>query len=177
MFGVELELLYRPTAHDQIGVNYAYAQSQWVNKPAAFAAAQPETYRAMTPHTVTANYRHNFDLPGGSTITAAIDGRYDAGHLGANSQHDLVTAPPSSCYTYPVGVTCTVDWRNYARVPTETVGNAQITWSSPGRSFSVTGFVRNFTDARYTTYTVGPQPFNVNYTDPRVFGVTLSGRF
>jgi outer membrane receptor protein involved in Fe transport len=169
--GFELETLYRPTSHDQIGLNYSYVQSQWADKPAAFAAAQPETYRAMIPHTVTANYRHTFDLSGGSTIVAAIDGKYQAAHLGANLNYSLLTdrcIATNDCYS---------NWESYVQQGAQAVGNIQLTWTSANRAYSVTGYVRNFTNAVYATYMVGSTPFNVNFTDPRVFGVVLSGRF
>jgi len=172
--GAELEVQYRPTAHDQIGLNYSYVQSQWVDKPAGFAAAQPETYRAMIPHTVTANYRHIFDLPGGSKITAGIDGKYQSAHLNQNLNYSLLTNPTPSC---PSGSACYSNWENYAEQGAEAVGNAQITWTSANRAYSVTGYVRNFTNAIYATPTVGSTPFLVNYTDPRVFGVVLSASF
>ncbi len=170
--GAELEMLYRPTAHDQFGFNYSYVQSRWVDKPAEFAAAQTETYRAMVPHTVTANYRHVFDLPGGSRITARVDGKYESAYVYQNLQVELLTLPAPGC-----GSSCSVNYGNYAKLPGEATGNAQITWTSPDRAYSVTGYVRNFTDTKYLTYTVGTPPFAAQWNDPRVFGVILSASF
>jgi hypothetical protein len=62
-------------------LNYNYVKSRWHDKPAEFAKAQLETKREMTPHTVTANYEHVFNLPGGSTLSARIDGKYESSHL------------------------------------------------------------------------------------------------
>ena len=132
--GGELELLYRLTAHDRIGLNYNYVESHWNDKPAAFAAAQPETKRAMTPTTITANYEHVFNLPGGSTLSARIDGRYEAAHLTQNLHVDWLR----------------LGYDQYVHVGSRTIGNLTAAWSSDGGRYSISAYVRNFTDKQYT---------------------------
>lgn len=161
--GGEVEVLYQTTAHDRIGFNYNYVQSRWVNKPAGFALAQPETKRALTPHTITANYEHVFDLPGGSTLSARIDGKFESSHLTANLHADWLA----------------MGYDRYVRVDARTIGNLSATWTSDGGRYLVNAYVHNFTDAKYTNYRVGinSQSIGVTWNDPRTFGVMLSANF
>jgi iron complex outermembrane receptor protein len=161
--GGELELLYQLTANDRIGLNYTYVESRWYDKPAGFAAAQTETKRAMTPYTITANYEHVFNLPGGSTLSARIDGVHEAAHLTQNLHIDWLR----------------LGYDKYARVGTRTIGNLNGTWSSEGGRYSISAYVRNFADAKYASYSVGidPASLTMNWNDPRTYGGILSVRF
>ena len=161
--GGELELLYRVTPHDRVGLNYNHVQSKWKDKPAAFAAAQPESKRAITPTSVNANYEHVFDLPGGSILSARIDGRYEASHLTQNLHADWLA----------------IGYGQYVSVGSRSVGNLSLAWANEGGKYSVSAYVRNFTDRKYTTYTVGGNPINlpVRWTDPRTYGAMVSVRF
>ena len=174
--GGELETLYRPTAHDRIGLNYNYVESRWYGKPAGFAAAQPEGVRAggggfgaqlngdaLTPNTVTANYEHVFDLPGGSTFMAHIDGKYLAAHLNANLQVDYLA----------------LGFQKYVYEGAQTIGNLSATWASNGGRYSVSAYARNFTNRQYITYTTNglPNQLAVNLNDPRTYGALVAVRF
>jgi iron complex outermembrane receptor protein len=161
--GAELELLYRVTEHDRVGFNYNYTESKWYDKPAGFAAAQTESKRALTPYTVTANYEHVFNLPGGSTLSARIDGIREAAHLTQNLHVDWLR----------------LGYDQYVHVSSRTIGNLSAAWASDGGRFSIAAYMRNFTDKKYTSYIVGIDPNNlkVNYSDPRTYGATLSVRF
>jgi iron complex outermembrane receptor protein len=163
LLGSELELLYRLTANDRVGFNYNYVESKWVDKSAAFASAQPETKRALTPTTITANYEHLFNLAGGSTVSARIDGKYEAAHVTQNLHADWLAQ----------------GYGQYAQVGSRTIGNLSAVWMSNGGKWSIVGYVRNFTDKHYASYTIGGDPlkFSVARTDPRVFGGTVSVRF
>ena len=161
--GGELELHYLLTAHDHIGFNYNHVESKWYNKPPGFAAAQPETKRAVTPYTITLDYEHTFVLGGGSTLTARIDGRQEAAHLAQNLHVDWLR----------------LGYDKYAYVGSRTIGNLSATWLSNGGRYSVSTYVRNFTDQKYTSYTVGIDPANLitNYSDPRTYGANFFVRF
>ena len=174
--GGELETLYLPTAHDRIGLNYNYVESRWYGKPAGFAAAQPEGVRAggggfgaqlngdaLTPNTVTANYEHVFDLPGGSTFMAHIDGKYLAAHLNANLQVDYLA----------------LGFQKYVYEGAQTIGNLSATWASNGGRYSVSAYARNFTNRQYITYTTNglPNQLAVNLNDPRTYGALVAVRF
>jgi iron complex outermembrane receptor protein len=160
--GSEAELQYRLTAHDRINLNYNYVQSRWYDKPAGFAYYQPERDRAMTPNTVTGDYEHVFDLSGGSTFTARIDGRYQSAHLSGNLN---------------------VLWLNlgygqYAQLPSQTTGNLTGTWTSEGGRYSISAYVRNFTNEQYKTYSVTDLvELPVTFSDPRTYGAMASARF
>jgi iron complex outermembrane receptor protein len=163
LMGGELELLYRLTAQDRIGLNYNYVRSRWYDKPAAFAAAQTEEKRALTPYTITANYEHVFNLPGGSILSARIDGRFEAAHLTADLHVDFLR----------------LGYAQYAYVGSRTIGNLSAAWASNDGRYSVSAYVRNFTDKQYPAYTVGGNlnALQVNWNDPRTYGAVLSVRF
>jgi outer membrane receptor protein involved in Fe transport len=161
--GGELELLYLLTAHDRFGLNYDYVQSRWYDKSVAFAQAQPETVRALTPYTITANYEHAFNLSGGSTFTARIDGRFEAAHLGANLQEDWLQ----------------IGYEKYVYLGSRTIGNLTGTWASNGGRYLISAYVRNFTNTQYLTYGVtnSQATLPVARSDPRTYGAMASVRF
>jgi iron complex outermembrane receptor protein len=161
--GGELEALYRLTAHDRFGLNYDHVESRWYGKPAGFAQAQPEGVRALIPNTVTANYEHLFNLPGGSTLTAHIDGEYQAAHLAANLQVDYLA----------------LGFQQYVYEDARTIGNLSVNWASNGGRYAVSAYVRNFTNRQYINYAAaGTQnDLNVGWTDPRIYGALVSVHF
>jgi iron complex outermembrane receptor protein len=161
--GGELELLYQLTGHDRVGLNYNYVESRWKNKLAAFALAQKEKKRAITPTTITANYEHIFNFAGDSLLSMRIDGRYESAHLTQNLHADWLA----------------LGYGQYVHVGSRTIGNLTASWSRDGGRFSVSAYVRNFTNQKYTTYLVqgDPTSLQVNWTDPRTYGAMLSVRF
>jgi iron complex outermembrane receptor protein len=161
--GGELEALYQLTMHDRIGLNYDYVESSWYEKPPGFAEYQPEKVRALIPDTVTANYEHGFDLPGGSTLSARIDGKYTSPHLAANLQ-----------LTY-----LQLGFQPYVQEGARTVGNLSANWASNGGRVAVSAYVRNFTNRQYINYSANgtPNTLNVGWTDPRTYGALVYVRF
>jgi iron complex outermembrane receptor protein len=159
--GGELETLYRPTQHDRIGLDVSYVQSSWYNKPAGFQAAYPLKNRALTPYTIDGNYTHVFNLSGGSTLSTRIDGQYQAAHQAQDVQAQYLN----------------IGYQQYEYREAELIGNLSAVWSMSHYSLSV--YVRNFTDAHYKQYTVGTNLSQValDFTDPRTFGAQLSVHF
>jgi iron complex outermembrane receptor protein len=161
--GGELELLYRLTAHDRFGLEGNYVESRWYDKPAAFAAAFPQSDRAETPYTFTADYEHVFTLFDGSTLMARIDGRYEAAHVGTDLQSQYLA----------------VGEQQYVELGSRTIGNLSANWASSGGRYSVSAYVRNFTNKQYTTYSVSADltHLGVAFSDPRTYGALVSVRF
>jgi outer membrane receptor protein involved in Fe transport len=161
--GGELELLYQLTGHDRVGLNYNYVESRWKNKPAGFALAQIEKKRAITPTSITANYEHIFNLTGGSLLSMRLDGRYESSHLTQNLHADWLA----------------IGYGQYVHVGSRTIGNLTGSWSTDGGRYSVSAYVRNFTNQKYATYNVGgdPNSLRVEWTDPRTYGALFSVRF
>jgi iron complex outermembrane receptor protein len=161
--GGELELLYQLTGHDRVGMNFNYVESRWKNKPAGFALAQTEKKRAITPTSITANYEHIFNLAGGSLMSLRLDGRYESSHLTQNLHADWLA----------------IGYGQYVHVGSRTIGNLTGSWSSDGGRYSISAYVRNFTDKKYTTYGVAGDPtsLSVVWTDPRTYGALVSVRF
>jgi iron complex outermembrane receptor protein len=161
--GAELESIYRITPLDRVGLNYSYVESRWKNEPAAFEAAFPQKVRALIPNTATGYYEHTFNLPGGSTLMAHIDGQYYSPHLTDNLHADLLA----------------IGQEQYVEAGSQTIGNLSGTWSVKDGHLSVTAYVRNFTNARYTTYTFSgsEQSYLADWNDPRIYGVILSAHY
>jgi iron complex outermembrane receptor protein len=69
----------------------------------------------------------------------------------------------------------------YADVGDQLIGDLSATLTLPDKHYSVTAYVRNFTDNRYKTDVLVQtvQPVNVSATlyDPRTVGVILSAHF
>jgi outer membrane receptor protein involved in Fe transport len=166
-YGGELEMTYRLTPNDRFGLNANYTVSKWYDQPAGFAAAQPEKKRALTPYTITGNYNHTFNFSNGSTLSARIDGRYEAAHLSTDLHIDYLR----------------FGLQQYVQLGAHTIGNLSANWSSRGGRYSLNAYVRNFTGVRYTSYGVGTSSippanrFNLNWTNPRTFGAEAAIRF
>jgi outer membrane receptor protein involved in Fe transport len=61
----------------------------------------------------------------------------------------------------------------------ETLGNLSATWAAANKRLSVTAYARNFTNARYITYTYqgNPNSYVVDWNDPRIYGAMVSAHF
>jgi iron complex outermembrane receptor protein len=139
MYGGELELLYQLTADDRLGLNAAYTKANYVDQP-----EEPfrfKTYIAkddiagVAPLTVNASYTHQWHLPGDSTLSLRVDGRY-------LSSHDEGTITEQQLNQ---------GGERFVHVDGQFVGNLSSTWSLADNRLSVTGYVRNVTDNRYKT--------------------------
>jgi iron complex outermembrane receptor protein len=161
--GAELESLYRVTAHDRIGLNYAYVESRWVNEPIAFETAYPQKIRPLIPHTITAYYEHTFNLPGGSSLMGRIDGQHYSAHRTDDLHAQLLA----------------LGLGQYAEAGSQTIGNLSGTWAAEDGHLSITAYVRNFTNARYTTYTFNGSAtsFLADWNDPRIYGLIVAAHF
>ena len=160
--GGELESIYRITAADRVGLNYSYVESRWKNEPAAFEAAYPQKVRPLVPSTITGYYEHVFNLPGGSSLMARIDGVYYSPHRTSALHADSLA----------------LGLEPFVETGSQTIGNLSGTWSGENGHLSITGYVRNFTNARYTTYTYSdPTSFYADWNDPRIYGVIVSAHF
>ncbi len=168
MYGGELETTYRPTADDQFELDYSYVNAHFINEPAEFTqfavATQPNN---VVPHTVNAAYTHFFHLADGVDLSVHGDGRY----LSAHSVSSQFLTPS----LFNTGAT------PYADVGDQLIGDLSATLTLPDKHYSVTAYVRNFTDNRYKTDVLVQtvQPVNVSATlyDPRTVGVILSAHF
>jgi iron complex outermembrane receptor protein len=161
--GAEVESLYRITNLDRVGLDYSYVESRFKDEPASFAAVLPQRMRPLVPSTVTGFYEHVFNLPGGSTLMGRIDGQFFSPHRTSNLQIAQLS----------------VGDNQYVQVGSQTIGNLSGTWSAQGGHLSVTAYVRNFTNARYATYLYADNPtnFNVDWNDPRIYGLIVAAHF
>jgi outer membrane receptor protein involved in Fe transport len=163
MLGGELEMAFRPTPNNQFALNYNFVRFRWNDKPVAFAQAQTESGRAVVPHTIQASYQHTFNIADGGSLIARVDGKYESAHRTDDLHIDFLNAGQSA----------------FVNVGDQMVGNAQLTFVTEDERFSLTGYVRNFTNAKHPTYTVGGNlnALEVYNRDPRTVGLVVSARF
>lgn len=166
MTGVELETLFQVTPADRIGLNFTHIDSKFHDLPAGFAdaVAQRELW-GFAPTSATLLYDHRIALSGGSSVNLHGDGVW-------RSAYDVRFTSPSLAAQGGLA---------YERQKSFFQGNLNITWTSPEDRFSVTGYVRNVTDKRYKTYvnlqSITPLQASATLSDPRTFGVVLTGKF
>jgi outer membrane receptor protein involved in Fe transport len=96
-------------------------------------------------------------------VLARIDGKYESSHLTDNLHADYLR----------------LGLGQYVQVGARTTGNFNSTWSPSGGRYSVSAYVRNFTNKKYVSYTLqgDPNNFLADWTDPRTYGLVLSAAF
>ncbi len=161
--GGELEMAYRPTDADQFAINYNYVRFRWHDKPAAFALAQTENGRAVVPHTIQASYQHTFGLADGHEVAFRIDGKFESAHRTDDLHIDHLR----------------LGYGDFVNVGDRMVGNAQLRFVTEDRRFSISAYVRNFTNAKQPVLIVGGNlnALTTDFRDPRTFGVIASVNF
>lgn len=173
MTGLELESLFQITEDDRLSLSYSYTDSRYGDKPAAFAALVPQKrLPRVAPHTANLTYDHVFRLPGDSTLTGSVAARYFSAHV-------IESLTPAQLASSLNGY----GWNAYATVPDTTIFDVSGTWRSAGGGYSVTAYVRNLADERYTI-SLGltqrsPTTYSANgaQSEPRNVGVTVSAHF
>ncbi|SFJ31829.1 Outer membrane receptor proteins, mostly Fe transport [Caulobacter sp. UNC279MFTsu5.1] len=166
MVGVELETLFQLSPADRIGLNVSHIDSKFHDLPAGFAdaVAQRELW-GFAPTSLTLLYDHQIRLSGGSTLNLHGDGAW-------RSAYDVRFTTPGLAAQGGL---------DYERQKALFQGNLNLTWASANDRLSVTGYVRNVTDKRYKTYvnlqSISPLQASATLSDPRTFGVVLTGKF
>lgn len=167
VLGAELELQYLLTRRDQLSLSYSYTDAYFSNPPAVFTQNVVDTHDVpgAIPHTFNVAYSHTFSLPGNSTLDFRADARYTSAYNLDNVNAQLGQAGMA-----------------YEHVGDQWVGNLSSTWRSSDDIYSVTGYVRNVTDNRYTTFVqlqslVPTVIANGTRYDPRTFGLVLTARY
>ncbi len=164
--GVELEAIYQLTQADRVGLNFSHIHSKFHNLPAEFAdnVAQRSLW-GFSPTTVTLYYDREFELPGGSTLAFHGEGIWRAAY-------DVLFTSPSLAAEGGL---------DYEHQKSFVQGNLSLTWSSPNKRYSLTGYVRNVGDTRYKTYvnlqSITPLQASGTVSDPRTFGAVLAVKF
>lgn len=175
IYGGELELLLEPTPNDRLGLDLAYTHARYVDSSAFFESIISNSEVAdVPPFTAHFSYSHRFDLPGGSSLTFGGDARFLAAH-----DAGTITALAASFGGAPL-----------IREGDLVIGNLNANWTSADGTFSISAYVRNVTDKRYSTMSeiellafpddfnpVGIAGGNYRLTAPRTFGVVASVNF
>jgi iron complex outermembrane receptor protein len=184
LYGFNVDLIDKITRHDTVHLGAEYNHSKYTDfilhipavllNPAATGCtnigtvpgpflplAQVDCSGFPLPHaprwTGIIDYSHSFDLPNGGAVEVGGSARL-------------------SSWTW-----LAVDFVPEERAPSFHVLNADLTYTTAKRNWSVTGYVRNITNA--TEYTGGfvsaqvPQIFSANINPPRTYGVQLHLHF
>jgi len=156
-YGGELEWFLAPTDHFDVMLGAAFMDSEveriaGVFSPIGGAPSPSDIVNAEFPNApaLSFNYlfRYNFDALGGN-LAAQIDGAW------YDDQFLEVTNGPGTVQ------------------PSYNVSNARLTWTSGSEAFSVTAWVRNFTDEDYKLYSLDLGELGVTtfYAPPIMYGV------
>jgi iron complex outermembrane receptor protein len=183
-YGLELEMLIRPTANDNIAFNYNFTNAYFtdVNKPIPGTAATfgdvfgYKEVPNLVPLRGSLSYSHLFHI-GESTLSVGGSERWlgahrDIGFLGVTRAQRAQFGGIMEPYMY---------------VKSQFLTDLDVTWKSSKGMYSVTGWVRNAFDNRYKT-TVNVSGFNaitvangaafngitVVPSDPRTYGLVLN---
>jgi hypothetical protein len=181
---VELEMLYRPTANDNLGLNYNYTNARFtdMNTPVAGSIATFgdlfgfEEVPNLVPQRAQLSYSHLFHT-GASTLSVGGSERW----LGAH--RDVGFLIVTRAQRFYVGAAL----EPYVHVTSQFITDFDVTWRSPQRMYSVTAWARNAFDNRYKN-TVNVSGFNpttvasgsafnaitVQRSDPRTYGVVFN---
>jgi iron complex outermembrane receptor protein len=176
-FGGELEAVYLLTRQDRIDFSAAYLHARFVHfSDACLAAGGSNTsgpcaglwppipglvhvgydggVMPQSPTwTLTAAYEHTFQLSNGATVTTHADTRF-------YTQNYLVFAYQDPFPPFPANTTV---------VPSATISNASVTFTTPNQKWNFEAWVKNIEDTPLKTGAFGP---NLQLGDPRTFGAS-----
>jgi iron complex outermembrane recepter protein len=184
LYGFNVDMIDQLTRHDTLRASAEYNHSDYSNfileQPALFfnpaateckdvgsvpgpilPLAQIDCNGFSVPHapewTGLIDYTHDFDLPNGGSLVMDANARF-------------------SSWTW-----LSANFVAEERAPSFHVLNANLTYVTPDKSWSVTGYVRNITNAvELTGGTVSaqvPQIFAANINPPRTYGLQLHMHF
>jgi outer membrane receptor protein involved in Fe transport len=175
--GWENELIWTPTDNDRVLLNFTTLDGKfkkYTDYPAylantSFVKLAGDPINKVSDFTLSIDWSHEFNLANGAALTARIYSRYDGGY------------PLNNYYN-----------KFYYKVDSFTRSDANITYRSADKKFSVGAFVKNIEDDLQVQGTPGSPngaqvaagfnqyntPYStVNVNDPRTFGVRLSVNF
>jgi outer membrane receptor protein involved in Fe transport len=173
--GGELETVWQVTSVDRINFNLAFTDAHLVKRNTSLGAGSGNTVAdffalnelpGVTPFSTSLSYDHTFMLPGGSRLTPRGEVRYFSPHELLNLSVSQENSP-------------TFNYYQYFHVDGQTVGDLNLTWSSPDSKWLANAYARNIGDNRYKTWvqaqgltTIAAYPY-----EPRTIGVNLNVRF
>lgn len=164
MFGAEMEVLFKPTSADQLGLSASYVDGYYIDKPAVFQIGAIQNHlTGVVPITINPTYNHTFSLPGNETLAFRAEAIYHSGY-------DVSPVPLQYA-----------SLAQYAHVGNQVIGNFYLTWNYASWG-SISGYVRNVADTRYMTslYSWSPTSTAVGsamQSDPRTVGAVLNVTF
>jgi iron complex outermembrane receptor protein len=164
IWGVENLLTATPTRQDRIGlgINYLHAAFRDLqaggNAGNAFVDWSGVTLDKAPRWTISADYRHTFDIGSHGRIDVGVNTRYTS--------------------EYYLNVISNA--QRYRQKPFHRTG-ADVTWTTQSGNFWLQGFVSNIEDKVQETFYQGNPSMigngNVGITEPRFYGLRLGTRF
>jgi iron complex outermembrane receptor protein len=192
IYGVELDLAAQPIEGMDITFNFAWVESEYnefvIGLPFFFSRPRPNG-RGTFPPTIV---RFPFDYSGNDLIgspqysfTGSI--QYEIPLPGQIEGHGLGTLTPRYSFSWKDDIyfDSAEGQGSYINFPKSFFGqesfwihNASLTWRSENSRFEVTGWVHNFLDEYYKTWS-GDSSIGLSYTqnawaDPRTYGVSVT---
>jgi iron complex outermembrane receptor protein len=178
-FGVDLQTTTIITSNDKLDVSISYLSSEFTklvfdfvnpNFPDLDYTGAPETF--SPEWTVSANYRHVFELPNGSRLTARIDSRYQTEYLVnyVDMYQEIIFGgggPPMGTYNF-------ISQKPYIEQEAHHISNISLIYAHPDGKWTLTGYVRNLEDyAEKKNFMMGRMMIG----PPRTYGAVLSVRY
>lgn len=185
-YGFELETLFQVTPDDRIGLNYSYTQAEFHDKERPVPGSDAkfgdffglDEVRNLIPQQASLTYDRTFHLAGGATLALRAAERWVASHK------ETGNAPISKAQANnPTVYAAILPW---IETGDEFYTDLNVTWTSPGGMFWITGWMRNAFDDQYkrlvnvstvnATNVANGTAFNgiaAEQTDPRTYGVAV----
>lgn len=169
VWGAEFEAILALSSNDRLALNGLILGSKIHNAPSGFSQySVKDTIWGSPRETLSGSYSHTFDFGDGSKTVATAEANY-RGRYDVSAYSPLVASVGGDKY--------------FSQKPV-VLANANLTWSSPGNTFSITGYVRNIFDNRYKSNVIpiingsGP-PFSLGsvsteLSPPRTYGVVMT---
>ncbi|EIZ79585.1 putative outer membrane salicin receptor [Novosphingobium sp. Rr 2-17] len=183
-YGGELEILFKPSADDRLGLNLSYTKAYFVDRSEQAVPGTSNTFDYyfskkeipnVVPFQAQLNYDHDFHFDGGSRLTLHGDIRF----LSAYDSTSITKAQAAAAdQNADVGASAA----QYARTGSQFVGDLTATWVASGDRFTFSAYLRNVGNNRYKV-NAGinngfPGIFNATTERyvPRTYGIVLSAK-
>jgi outer membrane receptor protein involved in Fe transport len=167
MIGAEADAQWVPTHADRVKLSAGVVSTKITSFPGTTGSYIGQTKLAGVPPALVAlTYSHMIDLPGGSTLTPLVQGRY----TGPDYVETLTPAQAA-------GTGAAFDHQgSFGMV------DFDLTWKPQNDMFTATAYVRNAGNKIYKAALNGGASFAANTTtvipsDPRTYGVSMNVNF
>jgi iron complex outermembrane receptor protein len=164
MYGADIQTTAILSGKDTLNLSVSYLNTEFKDLVFDWYSEELEdtdwTGKEMTfsPNwTISGNYKHIFDLPDGSTVSARIEARYQ-----------------TSFITSIIEEVGGVDYTGFRYQEAHVMADFSAAYSNPDGKWTLTGYVKNITNYAEKRSLIQQ---TLNISAPRTYGAVLSARF